>query len=300
MLRIPTTADRPGVISLWADVAARGAADLPESDEDVARSFIQSLFQQSRVVVRDGGLTGFARCRRQYTEQGEVVIRLDPLLASDESAERELYEWASTSPEVTQDVSGIDSWVVSSSPGLVAEYRFEPIRTFVRLDRETLDDVTSTPLPGDLYFAEPGDPRVDMDAWARLYNDAFAGEFRQVRTAAGPLWVHLIEPGRLGIAALDGSGAPVGLVIGGIENRPACPLEQPIANIYIVCTAAHRRKEGIAEAALREALIRLRNAGARSATIRSDEDSQYRSYRLYQRVGFRQVQPFRVWNRSLP
>jgi GNAT superfamily N-acetyltransferase len=136
-----------------------------------------------------------------------------------------------------------------------------------------------------------------MAGWAGVYNGAFAGEWRFSPHLDIGMHAFVFTGGRFSLAAVDGAGNTVALALARLENRPHDYLPQPVGNVWVLCTTANRRREGIGEGLLRAVLINLRAAGALSATIQSDLDSQFGSYRLYERVGFRQAGRFCVRTR---
>src|SRR5438105_1707077 len=86
--------------------------------------------------------------------------------------------------------------------------------------------------------------------------------------------------GHFSLASVDASGATVALALARLEHRPFDYLPQPVGNVWVLCTAGDRRREGIGEAILRLVLMNLRAAGAASATIQSDLGSAFESHRM--------------------
>lgn len=228
---------------------------------------------------------------------GDRAERLEPFLAIDAQAERELFEWliARQRPEGT--VTSADAWRICGCEGVASEFGFEHSRTFVRLDRETLADLNSSPFPADLRVIGPADAQANMAGWAAVYNEAFAGELRLSPQLDIGMHGFVLMADHLSMAAIDEAGNTVALALVRLENRPHDYLRQPVGNVWVLCTTTNRRREGVGKGLLRAVLINLRMAGAMSATIQSDLDSRFRSYTLYERVGFKQAVRFCIRSR---
>ena len=298
MVRSAVPADLQAIIALWAERAQVGAADAPDEGDITRRLFAQLPVMPVGVSEVNGRIAGVATCTRFVAATGENIVRVDPLLAVDPIVERELYAWTISGPEIGGGAYTVDAWLVCSAPGLMPEFGFEEIRRYLRLDRASLDDLSDAVLPSDIAIIGPDDPRANMVAWAQLYNTALAGEWRFAPILDFHVRGFVLGPGRHSITAIDAAGNPVALALARLETRQHDHLPQPMANVVILCTSPDRMRSRIGEGILRAVLIRLREAGARSATIRADEGSKYRSYVLYERVGFQRSLEICIWSRQ--
>lgn len=299
MVRTALPEDVPSVLALWDREARAGNADSPWPSADV-RQIGFTLPNHLHVVVRDSAISGAVLVRPSFYVTREYVERLEPFIAADREAESEVLHWLTNRPSPLDAQSSMDLWRVCGSEGLAPDFGFVHVRTFLRMDRADLSDVTPSPLPADIELIGADDPRANMGGWAQLYNEAFAGEWRQNALNAMQMYGFVaFGGGQHSMAAIDRSGATAGLALARLENRPHDHLLQPTANVWVLCVAAGRRRERIGAGLLNEVLIRLRSVGALSATIQADPSSWHRSFQLYERLGFIEVRRFCVWNRPM-
>jgi hypothetical protein len=278
-------------------MTGKGGADTPEAEDDFRRSIGLGNYPLM-IVDRDGKTVGAAVLRPFQTATGLKVVKIEPLLMTDLPAETEFYEWLAARPSPIDQADVLDVWQTCAHSGKGSDFGLQHSRTFQRLDRQSLDGVTVAPLPQGLWIAGPDDPGVSLDAWTQLHNQAFATEWRF--TPATPLGMRaqVAGRGRLSRAAIDEAGAPVGLVLARLENRPHDTLLQPVANVTVVCTAPKRMREGIGQGLLTAVLASARLAGAKSATIRADLGSAFESFRMYARAGFRPSLDLCIWTKD--
>lgn len=291
-------ADQPDVqpiLDLWAPRQRDGSANAYVSAEELAAMLAGDKPRAAYVVQRGAEIAAAFTGRRLQVETGERVARIDSLAAKDEDAERAIYDWLQKRPQEFAQGNVIDVWIPCTDRTAAGEYGFVHTRTFQRLDLVNLDDVVAPPVNDDVEFIAPDDARARMVDWARVFNDAFAGEWRQARIRDFEMRQEVLGLGKHSIGAIDARGRTVSLVLTRFENRSDDPLPQPMVNVSIVCTEPTQMGRGIGESILRSALIRGRTAGARSATIRADLGSRYQSWRMYRRVGFKPTRDFCAW-----
>jgi len=299
VIRKAADADIEAVLSLWAPSERDGSANAYVSQAALTMTVKGDTSLHAYVVEHDGAIAGAFTSRHLMMETSERVVRIDSFVAADERAEREVYEWFAGGPQDFAGGNVLDVWRPCGEPGVIAEHGFVNSRKYLRLDMASLKPVQTIPLPGDLSLIGPKDERAEMGDWARLINRAFAGEWRHQRANGYHIWKSIESNGQLSIAAIDEAGRTIAVVLVLEEHRPRDPLEQPTANIALVCTDPTRMRERIGEAMLREALSRARAQGAKSATIRADLGSPYHSHELYRRIGFKSALEFCAWSRQL-
>ena len=294
---LPQPALLPAMLALWADRARQHCADSPWHVDDLARA-LQHPWNRLELINRGDELSGAFLLQPFIEANGQIAERVEPFLARDTDSERELYRRLIALPRTADHVTSTDVWVLCGCEGVAHEFGFEHLRTFQRLDRQSLEDLLQSPLPEDLRLIGPDDSDANMAAWAAVYNEAFAGEWRFFPQLDMTIRGFIMTGGHFSLAAVDENNATVGLVLARLEDRPDDQLPQPMGNIWVLAVAPNRRRQGIGEAILRAALIKLREAGASSATIQSDLDSAFRSYRLYGRVGFDPSSRFCILSRQ--
>src|SRR5712692_4342399 len=134
MIAAAQPADLPNVLALWADQARGRCADTPWPEEDLQR-FSFHPWNQLQVVRRDGQLVGAVLLRLFIEANGDRAERLEPFLALDPEAERELFEWVIARQRPEGTVTSADAWMICGCEGVASEFGFEHSRTFLRLDR---------------------------------------------------------------------------------------------------------------------------------------------------------------------
>lgn len=287
----------PAVLALWADRARHQCADSPWPLEDLDRA-LQHPWNRLELIKRGDEIAGAFLVRPFIEANGQIAERVEPFLALDADSERELYRRLIALPRADGRATSTDVWVLCGCKGVAQEFGFEHLRTFLRLDRHSLQALLQSPLPADLRLVGPDDPDANMAAWAVVYNEVFAGEWRFFPQLEMGIRGFVLTGGHFSLAAIDENNTTVGLVLARLENRPDDHLPQPVGNIWVLGIAPERRRQGIGEAILRAVLINLREAGARSATIQSDLGSAFGSYRLYERVGFDPSSRFCILSRQ--
>jgi len=220
--------------------------------------------RRAYVIDGDESLAGAFTARVYRAESAERIVRIDSVATTNEAAERELYEWLSHHPQEFNGADAIDVWLLCSEPRLVADFGFTHSRTYLRMDLPSLNGIAGRALPKDISIIGPDDDQARMVDWARLYNEAFTGEWRHALIRDIEMRQQVLGAGRHSIAGVDQGGRTISLVLVQLENRPQDPLPQPSANIAIVCTEATRRHEGIGEGLLRASLQRAGAAGTSS------------------------------------
>ncbi|TMD09635.1 MAG: GNAT family N-acetyltransferase, partial [Chloroflexi bacterium] len=78
------------------------------------------------------------------------------------------------------------------------------------------------------------------------------------------------------------------------DERP-----QPVGYVEEVATLPPFRRRGLARALTIEALGRLRERGARSASLNVDALNPTQAYALYRTLGFEVAREYEVWERAL-
>jgi hypothetical protein len=297
--RLAVAADLSAIIDLWAEAARQGTADVPDEADITTKVHFRSPVMHVAVCELGGRIEGAAAYTRFVAGTGEIIVRVDPFIAFEPSVVRELCDWVVAYQAITGELNLIDVWVVCSAQETLSDLGFELAGSYLRLDRPSLDNITPAALPSDVTIIGLNDPRANLAEWAALYNAAFLDEWRFYPLSANILWSFLAGTGGHSIAAIDAAGKPVALAITRLQTYKHDSLSQPVGNVLVLCTSPDRMRSGIGEGILTTALVRLREAGALSATIRADEGSKYQSYILYERVGFRRSRDICIWSRRL-
>ena len=170
-------------------------------------------------------------------------------------------------------------------------------RRWWRMDRglgDALPDVA--PVPGyqlvDATHAAPG-------LWTEMFNRSFADHWRFApRTEAEIVGG---KPQELCLMAVTATTRlPASITLGEMEEFAVDPRPQPVGLISSVGTAPEHRRRGLAGWLVAEEMRRLREAGARHASLYVDGQNPMRAYDVYGRLGFAVVYEAEVWEASFP
>ena len=170
-------------------------------------------------------------------------------------------------------------------------------RQWWRMDRglgDGLPDVA--PTPGyDLVDAT----HVQPGLWTEMFNRSFADHWRFApRTEAEIVGGKLPE---LCIMAVTSTGRlPAAITLGEVEDFAGDPRPQPVGLVSSVGTVPEHRRRGLARWLVAEEMRRLRDAGARHASLYVDGQNAMRAYDVYRKLGFEVVYEAEVWEASFP
>jgi mycothiol synthase len=137
---------------------------------------------------------------------------------------------------------------------------------------------------GDL--AAPG-------VWSQVHNAAFAEHWRFSPRTEDELMDG--RPPSLSLLAVTTAGSPVSVTLCQIETYNADPRPQPVGIVGSVGTLPEHRRRGLANWLVAEALRRLRQGGARHASLYVDGGNPTRAFDGYRKLGFELAFEAEVW-----
>lgn len=134
---------------------------------------------------------------------------------------------------------------------------------------------------------------VSRGAWADAHNRAFADHWRY-----SPRTEEELMTGRqpeLSLIALSRNGSPAALTLCQVETYTMDERPQPVGIISSVGTLPDHRRRGLAMWLVAEALVRLRRAGARHASLYVDALNPTRAFDAYRKLDFEVAFETEVW-----
>jgi ribosomal protein S18 acetylase RimI-like enzyme len=152
---------------------------------------------------------------------------------------------------------------------------------------------------------DPGDPlqvagyrlsdasEVSGGAWAQAHNRAFADHWRFSPRTQEELMTG--RPPDLSLMALAQDGSPAALTLCQVETYSTDERPQPVGIVSSVGTLPEHRRRGLATWLVAEALVRLRRAGARHASLYVDGLNPTRAFDAYRKLGFELAFETVVW-----
>jgi len=291
-LRPGRSDDLPRLVELWREDVRRGRRDCVRDDAYLLR--VTAGFDwaaKSRIVeAASGALDGAVLVSDRTTPLGTVT-------AVEASA-------AGDRPEVLNDLT---RWGLglSRAAGAVAAQVWrgrghteglgglgmELVRPWWRMDRGLAgEQIDRSPVAGYRLSDASGLPR---SAWADAHNRAFADHWRFSPRSEEELMSG--RPPELSLMALAPDRSPAALALSQVETYSTDERPQPVGIISSVGTLPDHRRRGLATWLVAEALVRLRRAGARHASLYVDALNPTRAFDAYRKLGFDLAFETEVW-----
>jgi ribosomal protein S18 acetylase RimI-like enzyme len=149
----------------------------------------------------------------------------------------------------------------------------------------------------------PGYALVDGDtapplSWSEMFNRTFADHWRFAPRGEGEVVDG--KPPELCLMALTSAREPVAITLGEVETFANDPRQQPVGLISSVGTVPEHRRRGVAGWLVAELMVRLRRAGARTASLYVDGLNATRAFDVYRKLGFEVAFEAEVWEATHP
>lgn len=284
--------DLPRLIELWQEDVRHGRRDCVRDDAYLRRVTAGFDWEAKSRIVEDahGAFDGAVLV-------SDRVAPLGTITTVEASAARD-------QPDLLDDLTG---WGLglSRAAGAVAaqvwrgrghtdglrKLGMELVRPWWRMDRGLAGEpVDPPPVGGYRLIDASGVPR---GAWMQAHNRAFADHWRfSPRTEEELMTGRLPE---LGLMALAPDGSPAALTLCQVETYSTDERPQPVGIISSVGTLPDHRRRGLATWLVAEALVRLRRAGARHASLYVDGLNPTRAFDAYRKLGFELAFETEVW-----
>lgn len=245
-----------------------------------------------RLWEEDGELVGFG----WLEEPDGVVMQVHPRLRGSGPLEREMLEWAAPQTrEVYGEQAGDELWtrVTEDDPRLatlLAELGFEPDPDHALMMSRGLEaPIAESTLPDGWTVREVGGEEewgkrveVHRDVWhpSKVTLEAYR------RLRAAPLY-----DGRLDLVAAAPDGAFGSYCTCWFDPGSRTGLFEPVG------TGAAYRGRGLGKSVMQEGLRRLRDLGARTASVVAFHDNEA-ARNLYESVGFAKVNTERLYGKK--
>ncbi|MGA7912169.1 MAG: GNAT family N-acetyltransferase [Candidatus Dormiibacterota bacterium] len=287
-------ADLEPLMVLWAADVREGRRDTVPRESHLRGLLAKIDWEaRSRVVDEGHGLAAAVIVTSRSTPQG-VVAYVDA--AGPPETALELTGWALT----LSRAAGAAAAEVMSAQGHSGGLRklgMEMVRPWWRMDRSLAGELPeSRPVSG--YELIDGS-RVRPGSWADMHNRSFADHWRFSPRTEEELLAGKTPPLCL-MAVTEKGGLPAAVTMGQVEAYQDDPRPQPVGLISSVGTVPEHRRRGLARWLVVEVLHRLRDAGARHASLYVDGWNETRAYDAYYKLGFELAFQAEVWEATFP
>lgn len=283
--------DLPGLRDLWADRVRSGHLDCvpgPARLDWLLAGF--DWESNSRVIEGDPRLRASVLVT---THGGRTRVEA---AGRDEAADLAVTEWGLSRSRATgAEVALV--WRAKGDGGRLRDLGLTRVRSWWRMDRPLEIPIPEAPLP-EGYRLVDATAAISDEVWTDVYNRAFADHWRPVPEIPSRLARRRQLPGwrrNLELMALAREDDPVASVRAYVETASPDKRPQPIGMVSTVGTVPEHRRRGLARALTAEALRRLAECGARTASLYVDGQNVHRAFDVYRRLGFEVAFGYEVW-----
>lgn len=291
-IRPGRAADLDALIKLWHAGVRAGSRDSVPPEVQVRRLLANFDWAARCRVLEDGagGLSAAVLVSSRPTAEG-VVARIDPAASPQGSAQAmaELVRWALHLSRAAGAVAA-QVWVGPGHGGDLGAIGLEMVRPWWRMDRG-LGGELAPPVAVEGYQLVDGSSAPGP--WADMHNRSFADHWRFSPRAEEELMAGK-KPG-LCLMAIGPDWEPAALTLCQVEAYSGDARPQPVGLISSVGTLPEHRRRGLAGWLVAEGMLRLRAAGARSASLYVDGWNRTKAFDLYTRQGFEVAFVTEVW-----
>lgn len=286
--------DLPQIVELWRHEVQVGRQDAAPNVER-ARGMLARLNWEtsSRVIERDGEIDGSALV---IARTGPDGVLADIYAAGRNEAYFEVVGWAVRFARAAG--AAIVHVMIGKGHGVqLEELGFRAARPWWRMDR-SLDDELPEVSPVSGYELIDGSS-VSAGSWEETFNGSFADHWRFVPRTEPEIVRG--KPAQLCLMAVTAPGGrPAAIALCEVEEYVGDPRPQPVGLIGSVGTVPEHRRRGLAGWLVASALPRLRDAGARHASLYVDGLNPTRAYDVYRKLGFEVAYEAEVWEATSP
>lgn len=291
-MRAGRAEDLPAVLELWRSEVRAGRLDCVPGEAHLRRMLAGFDWSaRSRMVEGKEGLEGAVLVSGRPTPRGTVT----QVSAAGDLLELRLHliRWGLDLSKAAGAVAA-QMWCGRGHADGIANLGAEFVRPWWRMDR-SLSGKLPEPASVHGYELRDGD-RVDAGAWSDVHNRSFSDHWR-----FSPRQEEELVTGRtphLCLMAVALDGGPAALALSQIESYLEDARPQPIGVVSSVGTLPEHRRKGLATWLVAESLVRLRDAGAHSASLYVDGWNDTRADEAYRKLGFELAFESEVWEAS--
>lgn len=282
--------DLPRLIDLWRRDARAGRQDVLPGEPRL-RAILQRFDWEarSRVVENGDALDAAVLISSRSSPDGVIVTAS---IAGAPVVTAELTRWALRLARA----GGAYIVQVYAAHGArsLEQFGFSIVRPWLRMDLD-LDRLREPrPVPG--YHLIDG-TSVKPGEWERTFNRSFADHWRFSPRSEDEILGG--KPAGLCAMAVAGPAGPAAIALAELETYVDDERDQPVGLISSVGTVPEHRRRGLATWLVGELLHRVREQGARSASLYVDGMSQMRAFDAYRKLGFEVTFASDVWEATV-
>ena len=273
------------------DVGRQDAA--PSKSRTRARLARFDWSGKSRMIERDGKLEGAVVVVARPSPDGVLA---DIYAAGRGDAYIAVVEWGVLFAQAA-GAAIVHTMVAKGRGDGLEKLGLRPARPWWRMDRSLDDALTEvSPVPGyQLVDANT----VARGLWTEMFNRSFADHWRFAPRAESEIVGG--KPSELCLMAVTTPARlPAAITLGEIEAFAGDTRPQPVGVVSSVGTVPEHRRRGLAGWLVAEEMRRLRDAGARHASLYVDGQNPMRAYDVYRKLGFEVVYEAEVWEATFP
>ncbi len=277
------------MLELWHAEVQAGRQDCVPGEAHLRRLLAGFDWSaRSRMVEGTSGLQGAVLVAGRSTPSGTVT---QVSAAADRiDLRHDLLRWGLGLSKAAGAVAA-QVWCGRGHSDGLAKLGAELVRPWWRMDM-SLSGELPDPRPVLGYELSDGS-LVPAGTWSLVHNRSFADHWRFAPRTEEELVTG--RPPHLSLMATARAGLPAAIALNQIESYPEDARQQPVGVVSSVGTVPEHRRKGLATWLVAESLVRLRDAGARSASLYVDGWNQTRAFDAYRKLGFGLSFESEVW-----
>jgi len=281
--------DLPAVLGLMQAEVRAGRQDCVPGEAYLQRMLAGfDWSSRSRVVDAARGLEGAVLVAGRSTPAG-TVTRVS-VACGPSDMRQELIRWGLDLSKAAGAIAS-QMWCGRGHSEGMAELGAEYVRPWWRMDVNLAGDPTA-PRAVRGYGLQDG-TQVAGRSWSDLHNLSFADHWRFSPSQEAELVIG--RSPHLSVMAITEEGSPAALAWGQVESYLEDSRPQPVGIVSSVGTVPEHRRKGLATWLTAELLKRLRDEGARSASLYVDRWNRTRAFEVYRKLGFQPAFDLEVW-----
>ena len=286
--------DMAQLIELWRREVTEGRQDIVPNEVRMRRMLGRFDWEaRSRVVEQDGRIAGSVLVTGRPSPDGtqaNLNVVGPPEVASG------LVRWALQLSHAA-GAGVVQTFMAQGRGEALSAAGMRAVRPWWRMDR-SLQDALPDPKPVPGYEVIDG-TTAPKGSWSEMFNLTFADHWRFAPRSEEEITADK-APDLCLMAVTSRQRSPAAITIGEIEEYAGDPRPQPVGLISSVGTLPGHRRRGLAGWLVAEVLRRLRNAGARHASLYVDGENPMRAHDAYRKLGFEVTFEAEVWEATLP